>query len=129
MPRSNIPTEYDECVAFWAWFRLTYPKLESNMFHVPNERQEPKTRIRLSKIGVQPGVSDYVLLWPKGPYHGLVMEVKRKVATPDALTEPQKKFLNACAKVGYMSVAAIGLDQMMESVENYLNLPDLTPEL
>lgn len=124
------PTEEQECQVFWEWFQIQHPSLVRLMFHVPNERQEAKTRKRLSKVGVQAGVSDYILLYPKGGYHGFIMEAKRSSADHNAITEKQDEFLKATARCGYYSVVAFGFNEMCAFTEQYLNFESVeTPTI
>lgn len=120
--RNKPPTEYAESVAFWQWFQLMYPDLVPVTFHVPNERTEAGQRKRLSRIGVRSGVSDYVILTPRGPFHGMCLEFKRAGASAKSVTQNQLDFLNAANDQGYFADFALGLDEAIKKVTHYLSL-------
>lgn len=61
------------------WFRLQYPKHSHNLFAVPNGgKRDRVTAAKLKAEGVVAGVSDLILLLPRGPYHGLLIEMKTR---------------------------------------------------
>lgn len=69
-------------IALMAWSsdpetRKQYPELEW-LFHIPNGGSRHKAEAgKLKAMGVKPGVPDLGLLIPKGPYHGLFIELKK----------------------------------------------------
>lgn len=69
-------------------------------FHVPNgELRETKTASLLKRMGVTPGVADFLLVAPEGAMlHAL--EIKRRGKKP---TEAQSRFLAAVRAAGGMA--------------------------
>ena len=54
------------------------PDLGEMMYAVPNgDLRHPKVAVKLKAEGVKAGVPDLVLAIPRGPYHGLYIEMKR----------------------------------------------------
>lgn len=65
------------------------------IFHVPNEQRNATAAFFGKMMGVEPGVSDFLLGWPG---HTGACEVK---APGKPLTAPQNRFLSWCALVGW----------------------------
>ena len=89
--------------------------------HVANERKATKKQgVRLKKKGVKPGVPDCFVFEPRGPYKGLVIELKIK---PNKLTAHQKKWLSDLQNRGWAGSVAYSFDQVKTIIDNYLKLP------
>ena len=75
-----IPTESAEQIGLFRWAEFqagAYPELH-RLFHIPNGGHRHKaTAGRLRAEGVKSGVPDICLPVPRGPYHGLYIEMKR----------------------------------------------------
>lgn len=121
--KSGLPSasEYGLSVAYYAWFGWCYPRSLEVLFHVPNERMGAAIRVKLSKIGVKSGISDYILLEPRGDFCGFCLELKTK-KNRKGLTESQRLFLRATAKRGYFSWCAKGLDDAQQVTKEYMDL-------
>ena len=64
----------------FAWFWNEFPQYRKLLFHVPNENDRADSNpiqgaIRKS-LGVVPGVSDLILLVPRGSHGALLIEMK-----------------------------------------------------
>ncbi|MBK7543323.1 MAG: VRR-NUC domain-containing protein [Candidatus Competibacteraceae bacterium] len=70
--------------------------------------------------GLTPGVSDVALLVPRGGYHGLLIELKRRDATPCRLSANQKGFIEFQRAQGYRAEWCKGWDAARNLVINYL---------
>ena len=58
-------------------FRCKYPQYKVLLFAVPNGGHRDATEAKIMMVeGVTPGVSDLLLLVPRGQYHGLCIEMK-----------------------------------------------------
>lgn len=71
-------------------------------FHVENERKTvtyAQGAMRKA-MGVKPGISDLLLLYPSRGYHGCCIELK---APTKKLTEAQDDFLQQAAEAGYIT--------------------------
>ena len=80
------------------WFDYQYPSLSSMMFHVPNGgNRNAMEGARLKKQGVRPGVSDLILLIPRGQFHSCCIELKSKTGTS---SKSQKAWAKECVKYG-----------------------------
>lgn len=108
-----------------------YPILRRLAFHVPNERGAGRKdevamkrvmaiqRKKLAGQGVKDGVADWIVLIPRGPYHGLAIEVKAKKNTT---TASQNDFLADAAAQGYKCFIVYNLEAFQEALEWYLSL-------
>lgn len=108
------------------WFRLSYPKFKYLLFSVPNgamlhgnKLQRVKHWRKLQSEGATKGVSDLILLLPKGVYHGLCIEMKTK-ASHSRQTPEQKEFQSNVCAVGYAYVIPTGFDEFKTIVDSYI---------
>lgn len=97
----NFTPEEREQAALFQWAKMAegqYPELRW-LFHVPNGGHRHKAvAVKLQALGVKPGVSDVLLLVPRGGFHGLAIELK---AGKNKTTDNQDEFLDFCARQGY----------------------------
>ena len=113
------------------WLKAQHPNLLA--FHVPNGGKRPLSTVRrrgqlvqapiiaakLKQGGALAGVSDWLILEPRGEYHGLVIELKAKGG---GLESSQIEFLFRCQDRNYFIAVAWSLDGFMEVVNTYLEL-------
>lgn len=93
------------------------------MFHVPNGGSRNLLEaVNLKKQGVKPGVSDVILLLPKGKYHYLCIEIKCGKNKP---TKEQKKFIEYVNSVGGCAVVCYGCNDAINVIKKYLKGDDL----
>ena len=97
-----------------------YPELRL-LYHIPNEGKRSRaTGGRLKGMGLKKGVPDLCLPVPRGGYHGLYVEMKRKdggTATPE-----QKEWLRALDEQGYAVTLCHGWKAAAKEIEGYLRL-------
>lgn len=109
-----------QCVA---WFRLQYPKLARLLFAVPNGGGRSKVEAGIMKAeGVTAGVSDLILLVPRGGHGALCIEMKTD-SRGSRQSEAQKEWQKDVESQGYMYVVVRTLDEFMKVVRDYLSLP------
>lgn len=100
------------------WFRLQYPKLV--LFAIPNGGyRNAVTGAILKAEGVLAGVSDLILLYPSGGYHGLCIEMKTEKGRQQ---ESQKEFQHRVEAVGYKYAICRSFDNFAEVIREYLSL-------
>lgn len=77
---------------------------------------------------------DFIMLEPRGMYHGLVLELKTKKRSPflkngelstDKHVREQAKTLDILKRKGYAAFFAVGLDQAKLYVDRYMEVKDL----
>lgn len=105
----------------YLYFWDTFPQYRGLYFAVPNENTRSDSNaitgaIRRS-MGVYHGVSDTILLIPRGPYHGLMIEYKDENGRQsEHQIEWQKKVENQ----GYKYVVCRSLEQFKSIIIDYL---------
>lgn len=100
------------------WFRTQYPKMQHNLFAIPNGgRRDAVTGAMLKAEGVLAGVADLILLKSNRHYGALLIETKtRKGKQRDS----QKEWESKITKDGYKYVIVRSLDDFMREVKSYL---------
>lgn len=114
-----IPTEQEDQIAFIQWFRIKYPKIMIAASANGGYRRLLEAK-KLKEMGVSAGFPDLTIPYPKGIYHGLYIEMKKK--DRGKLSWPQIDWLNYLRKQGYKAEVAYGLDQAIKITEEYMNL-------
>lgn len=99
------------CADYCAWKNLLY-------FHPPNGGfRNAKEAARFKGEGVRPGVSDLIILEPRGDRHGLMVELK---AGKNTLTAEQVEFLRQAWRRGYSVAVCYNFDAFKAVVDHYL---------
>lgn len=93
------------------WFRIQYPKLEKNLFSVPNGTNKSKKQASYMRAeGLTPGVSDLILVYEEVVYF---IEVK----TPTGkMSSDQKVFKEMVVKNGFNYYLVRSLDDFRKIV-------------
>lgn len=121
-PPAQIPTEDMEQIALFDWARVNeghFPEL-SRLFHVPNGGSRgPAEAGRFKAMGVKRGVPDVFLDVPRGGFHGLRIEMKRRHG--GKVSEDQTDWIDWYNSNGYRAVVCYGWDEAREEIENYLH--------
>ncbi len=116
--------EHQEQAAFiercqWWINQGQYPEL-AWLYAIPNERMDPKERVRMAAEGAKAGVPDLCLPVGRGGYFGLYMETKTNGKQP---RPEQNEWLQALAENGYYCQVCQGYDELIATVELYLSWP------
>ena len=124
MNQKYCPSESQEAIALMA--RAQYhPILRDYLSAVPNGGfRNPREAQRLKAEGVRAGVSDYLLAYPCGGFHGFWLELKRRVKSKSRVTKEQKMWIDRMVSVGYGADVAYGADHALEILSDYLNRQD-----
>ena len=99
------------------WPELAY------LFHVPNGGlRAHDTAVRLKILGALAGVSDLILLVPRGGFHGLVLEMKAIGAhgRQGVVSPAQKAFLDFVQRQGYATAVCYDRFAAIETLKAYL---------
>lgn len=120
MHHSNEGRIQAEC---FAWFWNEFPQYRKLLFHVPNENDRADSNpiqgaIRKS-LGVVPGVSDLILLVPRGSHGALLIEMKDEKGTQKPA---QKEWQTLVEAQGYKYCLCRSLAQFKNVISDYLNL-------
>lgn len=117
---SDVPTEHTEQAKLVGRTRSFYPGVI--VFAVPNGGlRNPKEAVRLKAEGVLAGVPDLVFAEPRGKYHGLYVEMKRRKG--GSVSEDQRKLHGKLRARGYKVMVGWGVDDVWPAVEAYLARP------
>lgn len=120
-----LPSEGQEQAALFSWADLEakhgrYPELRL-MFHVPNGGGRSKAEAgRFKAEGVKAGVPDLFLPVPRGKYHGMFIEMKRRMG--GRLSPEQKVWIAELNERGYHAVVACGWDEASNYIKDYLDI-------
>ena len=109
-----------QCVA---WFRLQYPKHAKLLFAVPNGGGRSRVEAAIMKAeGVTAGVSDLILLEPRGGYGALCIEMKTG-SKSSRQSESQKEWQKATEEAGNRYVVVRSLEIFQAVVNEYMSFP------
>lgn len=116
-----IPNESDEQEIYFRYCGVEknrYPELFM-LHHIPNGGSRHKAEAaRLKMQGVRKGVPDISLPVPKGKYHGMYIELKRR--SGGTVSSDQKTWLKNLNKYGYAAAVCQGFDEAWEFTKAYL---------
>ena len=119
-PLKVKPSEHTEQVQVVAHVRHFHPDVL--IAAVPNGGLRSKTEgARLKLEGVLPGYPDLLIDEPRGPYHGLRIEMKR--VGGEGARSNQREVLVALAARGYRVQVCHGAEVAIGVIESYLQLP------
>lgn len=121
MSRRDLEHVEQSFLIEWARLRSgSVPELRL-LFAIPNGgHRHPATAAKLKAEGVKRGVPDLCLPVPRGPYHGLYIELK---AGKNTATEEQRDWMEALNAQGYCASVCTGWEAAREAIEFYLGLP------
>ena len=109
-----------QCVA---WFRMQYPKHAKLLFAVPNGGGRSRVEAAIMKAeGVTAGVSDLILLEPRGGYGALCIEMKTR-RSGSRQSDSQKEWQRAAEAAGNRYDVARSLEVFQAIVNEYMQLP------
>lgn len=115
----NTP-EDDVQTAFVTYLKLQYPKL-LYCASLGGIRTSIKQARKAKRTGYIKGFPDIQILHPNKTYHGLFIEIKpHKLAYPSA---HQKEWIEKLNSLNYFAKVCKGLDDCIETLEEYLKLP------
>lgn len=118
---NDTPHESAEQTALFKWAAYSagrYPELRL-MHAIPNGgSRDPREARNLKAQGVKAGVPDICLPVPRGGYHGLYIELKRRKG--GRLSEEQAVWIDRLNRLGYRAVVCRGWDAARAEIEAYL---------
>jgi hypothetical protein len=118
-----LPSEGQEQATLFSWARMMegrYPELRL-MFHVPNGGGRSKAEAgRFKMEGVKAGVPDIFLPVPRGNFHGMFVEMKKRKG--GKVSAEQKVWISELNAQGYYAVVACGWDEASSCIIDYLDI-------
>ena len=121
MPRIPIPTEAQEQETLFRWAGvMTNRWPEIRLMHaIPNGgSRNPIEAAHLKAQGVKAGIPDIFLPVPRGRFHGLYIEMKRRKG--GRVSVEQKKMLLALQGQGYKAEVCRGWEEARDTICEYL---------
>ena len=120
-PAQLIPSEEEEQISLFEWagrMTYTYPELRW-LYHVPNRGSRGKAEAgRFKAMGVKSGVPDVALDIPRGRFHGLRIEMKRREG--GSVSNAQQAWIDHYNAIGYRAVVCRGWQEAADTIEEYL---------
>lgn len=117
----SVPTEENEQATLfcWAeWQKSTIPELEL-MYAIPNGGyRHLKTAVALKRTGTRAGVPDICLPVPRGGYHGMYIEMKRRKG--GVISDQQHDWIQALTGQGYYCAVCRGWEVAKDEITKYL---------
>lgn len=105
----------------WCWNE--FPETRRLLFHVENEgnRSDAIDGSRRKAMGLVAGVSDLILLMPRGPWHGLCIEMKT-TDRGSSQSDEQRSWQVLVQNQGYRYEVVRTEDEFMSLIKEYLSL-------
>jgi hypothetical protein len=119
-PSDFNPSEDAEQEAVMNWAAWSpYRKQLKWLYHCPNGgHRSGAEAARFKRLGVKSGVADLCLPLPRGRYHGLYIEMKRRKG--GVISDNQADFLRDMINAGYAARVAYGSDEAVSIITDYL---------
>jgi hypothetical protein len=118
----NAPSEGHEARCLLQWASARIPRDLPPLVHIPNGgARNAVTGARLKAEGTRPGFPDYALFVPRGEFHGLFVELKKRKG--GRISPAQDQWLDALRSQGYATVIAYGWEHAASFISSYLLLP------
>ena len=118
--KTKSPLEHIEQINLVAHCRKLWPKEFNLMLHVPNESNVPvQYRNKLSKCGLLPGASDWLILYPSNGKPYMALELKRSRKRDSSISQDQVDFLLNAEHVGAFACVAYGYKAALHAIELY----------
>lgn len=111
-----VPYESDDQITVIEWCKLHGILVN----HTANEgKRTPWQGNKLKKMGLSKGFPDISILEPRGKYHGLYIEMKRKGNKP---TTEQIEWLRNLKSKGYATGLCYSASDAIALIEKYINI-------
>lgn len=116
-----IPTEHQEQCALFDWADFAESKIPAlRLLHaIPNGgKRDIRTAAMLKAEGVKPGVPDICLPVPRGIFHGLYIELKRRKG--GTVSKEQQAWIDALKEQHYWCSVCYGWECARDVILEYL---------
>lgn len=115
---SFVPTERQECNAFFKWASY-HPVVGEHLIHIPNEGlRSPVAGRSLKQVGLAKGIPDYFIAVRNERYGGLFIEMKRSKRY--RISKYQDAWIKKLLDAGYYATYAFGWVEAVDITLNYL---------
>lgn len=117
----ETPSEDDEQEALFTWAAVNAPRIPCLrlLYAIPNGgKRDKREAAKLKRTGTKKGVPDICLPVPKGPYHGIYIELKRKKG--GQLSTEQRQWLRDLSDQGYYCAVCKGWEAAAKTISIYI---------
>lgn len=121
--------EYAEQVALFEWLEIEARRDARLKYAFSSQAGEKfKNAIagaRAKKAGMKAGVPDIFIPVPTSDYHGLFIEMKRRLVKGEPrprLSEAQKEFIGYLNEYGYLAIVCFGATEAILAIKSYLQI-------
>lgn len=122
-PAAAVPKEHDEQVELVQMLERWLPEMYLVMTAVPHGGgRSPGEAGRLVAEGVRAGYPDLLFDEPRGPFHGLRIEMKRQKSPKSRTSSEQAEWAARLNARGYLCVIAYGGSSAFEQAVAYWHL-------
>jgi hypothetical protein len=115
-------SEYQEQAAVFRWAEIaqkSQPELQLLFGSLNGVRLSIGAAVKAKRCGLKRGYPDILLDVPRGPYHGLRIEMK---ITGGRLLPDQKCIIDALREQGYCVAVCFGAMDAIDAIQKYLNI-------
>ena len=114
-------TEHDiqsTLIVWWHYQSKKWKIPEQLLYAIPNGgHRNIVTATKLKHEGVRAGVPDLFLAFPKSPYHGLYIELKKPKGRA---SRAQLEYIQMLRFYGYYTAICYGFDDAINIIKSYL---------
>lgn len=118
---SKIPTEYQECKAYWSWAQHHTILREYLIKHVNEGKRSYVSAKYLQLIGMRKGLPDYQLPIPNNKFHSLWLEMKRINQKNRKKDTDQLAWQERLLRAGHCAIFVYGWEDAAKITIAYLN--------
>lgn len=117
------PTEHQEQAAYFQWLQLQHSAAYDLAAAVPNGAYKSKAAAgRFKAEGLKAGYPDILIDMPRGPYHGLRIEMKRRRKSLSATSDEQHRWGLKLREQGFYWTICYGAEEAMSVTNEYMAL-------
>lgn len=121
------PAEGAEQAAVVKYIEWQYPQVRKLTASVPNGANKSRAaRANFKREGLTPGYPDLLIDYPRGPYHGLRIEMKRRAKSLSAVHDAQWLWRDNLRRQGFRVVICYGKDEAIAEIDQYIALGEFS---
>lgn len=119
-PIPTVPTEYQECKAFYQYTQSVLRLGKTIVKHVNEGARVGWWGKALSLIGLTRGLCDYQYIVPNKKYHGLWLEMKRRDGYHKKKDVDQEEFIATLRAHGHYATYCYGFEDALKILTAYM---------
>lgn len=119
--KNLIPSEFEECKAFWAYCQTVLRLGKKIVKHCNEGMRDDWYTKALINIGLTPGLLDYQFWISNEKYHGLWIEMKRRDQRNKKKDNDQEEMIALLNKNGHYATYAYGWEDAIRIYTEYVN--------